>query len=519
MSDEVRVRGRLSPWLFLAGLLVFLASAVLFVFDLLTGRDVLRGIALNGIGAAVLMAWAAHDTLADTQSEVDSLAGAAGTALLLYGVYLLTSGAIITVTGFWHARLVVGLWYLALAAGATVVGYLVFPTEAIITGPETDPADAYERARTACADAAEDVDAGQYERARDRYGTVQAEYESVQAAVGEAVTAGETHDDPPEGTEAVDHEARAAELVDSLLEGAETATERGKAHLDGDAYGDAAGAFEAARDAVAAAGDVAAGTGHDRDLDARAAQAEAWLSVAEGLATADGTARAGSVATALDALDGARDAATERQEDVLDRKRGAILSRVESTRRETAVERLHAAADRVGAASVTGAAETAEALDAAARAAGRLTTDGADGEALRERTAAWTEVTALLTGGERALDADDHEGILGLLEAALLGLGTCERAGPTEATPGPRQVTAWLRACERIMDAYGAAMAAVETAEDRRDEEAARAAYAEALDALEAARTVAVEAGIDAALIEAEREAVADELSALDEVN
>ncbi|MEF8812751.1 MAG: hypothetical protein V5A55_02920 [Halovenus sp.] len=522
MSDQVRVRGRLSPWLFLVGLLLFLASVVLFAFDLLTGRDVLRGIALNGIAAAILMAWAAHDTLADPESQVDSLAGAAGTALLLYGVYLLASGVVITITGVWHARLVVGLWYLALAAGATVVGYLVFPTEAIVTSRETDPVDAYERARDACAGAAADVADGRYERARDRYETVQAAAERVQAADGGAVTR-ESHDDG-EGSadstenEPIDHTARANELVDSLLDQAETATGSGKAHLDDDAYGDATEAFETARAAVTTAADVATGAGFDRDFERRTTQAEAWLSVTGELATADGGSRAGSVAVALDALDGAQNAATERQQDLLDRKRGTILARAESTRRDTAVERLRAAADQVRGESITGAPETADALEAAGRAADRLTADGADAEQLRERTAAWTEVTALLTGGEQALEADDHEGVIAVLEAALLVFGVCERAGAADTEPGPRRVTAWLRACERIMDAYGTATEAVEAAEKRRDEgseDAALAAYAEARDALEDARSAALGAGIDTAAIDTERAAVAEELSAL----
>ncbi len=515
MSEQVRVRGRLSPWLFLVGLLLFLASVVLFAIDLLTGRDVLRGIALNGVAAAILMAWAAHDTLADPESEVDSLAGAAGTALLLYGVYLLASGAVITITGFWHSRLVVGLWYLALAAGATVVGYLVFPTGAIVASRGTDPAEAYERAGDACADAAASVADGRYERARDQYGT-------VQAAIDGAVT-GESHPDgggsaDGAGNEPVDHAARATELVDSLLEQAETATGSAKTHLDDDAYGDATEALETARAAVTAAADVAAVAGLDRDFESRTTQAEAWLSVTAELATADEGSRAGSVAVALDALDGARDAATERQRDLLDRKRGAILARAESTRRDTAVERLRAAAERVRAESVTGAPEAADALEAAGRAADRLTAGGAGAEQLRERTAAWTEVTALLTGGEQALEAGDHEGVTAVLEAALLVFGVCERADAADTAPGPRQVTAWLRACERIMAAYGTATEAVEAAEKRRgegNEEAARAAYAEARDALEDARATALGAGIDAAAIDTERAAVVEDLSAL----
>jgi len=134
MSDDDGRDGS-SPWLFLAGLVVFLGSALLFLADLARGVNVLRGIAANAVGAALLIAWAAHDTLYDPNSEVATRGGAAGTALLLYGLYLLLAGAVIGATGFLlHEYTPLALLYLGLAVVAVVVGFLVFPTDAIVDG-------------------------------------------------------------------------------------------------------------------------------------------------------------------------------------------------------------------------------------------------------------------------------------------------------------------------------------------------------------------------------------------------
>ncbi|MFT4947336.1 MAG: hypothetical protein ACI8TL_001578 [Natronomonas sp.] len=129
-----------SPWLFLLGLAVFLGSVILFVADLIRGVDVLRSIVANGLGTALLIAWAAHDTLLNPESEVATPAGAAGTALLLYGLYLLGAGVVIVVTGFVHDRLRLGLWYVGLAVVAIAVGYFIFPKGAVISA-ETDMTD------------------------------------------------------------------------------------------------------------------------------------------------------------------------------------------------------------------------------------------------------------------------------------------------------------------------------------------------------------------------------------------
>ena len=129
-----------SPWLFLAGLAVFFGSIVLFVADLIRGVDVLRSIAANGVGTALLIVWAAHDTLLNPDSEVGTPAGAAGTALLLYGLYLLGAGVVIAVTGLIHDHLQLGFWYLGLAVLAVAIGYFIFPKGAVISA-ETDMTD------------------------------------------------------------------------------------------------------------------------------------------------------------------------------------------------------------------------------------------------------------------------------------------------------------------------------------------------------------------------------------------
>ena len=133
-----------SPWLFLLGLLIFIGSGLLFTVDLIRGVDVLRSIAANGLGTALLIAWAAHDTLRNPDSEVGSAGGAAGTALLLYGLYLLGSGLVIAVTGLFHDHGRLGLIYLGLAIVTVILGYAIFPKGAVLSeeaDTDEDPAE------------------------------------------------------------------------------------------------------------------------------------------------------------------------------------------------------------------------------------------------------------------------------------------------------------------------------------------------------------------------------------------
>jgi hypothetical protein len=128
-----------SPVVFLLGLIVFFGSILVFLADLLRGVTILRSVAVNGVGAGLLIAWAAHDTLHDPNSEVASGGGAAGTALLLYGLYLLVGGVVIATTSLLHGRLVLGFGYVALAIVATIVGFWIFPTGAVIENRSGDP--------------------------------------------------------------------------------------------------------------------------------------------------------------------------------------------------------------------------------------------------------------------------------------------------------------------------------------------------------------------------------------------
>jgi hypothetical protein len=139
MADEVEDWEGGSPWLFLLGLVVFLGSGLLFVADLIRGIDVLRSVGANAVGAGLLILWAAQDTYSNPDSEVASVGGAIGTALLLYGLYLLAAGAIIAVTGLVHDRLRLGFVYLGLALVAVLVGFLIFPRDAIVD--DEQPAD------------------------------------------------------------------------------------------------------------------------------------------------------------------------------------------------------------------------------------------------------------------------------------------------------------------------------------------------------------------------------------------
>lgn len=128
-------------WLFLLGLVIFLGSLLLFIVDLFRGVDVFRSIAANAVGVAVLITWAAHDTLRNPDSVVGSPGGAAGTALLLYGLYLLGSGVVIGVTGLFHQHGQLGLWYVALGLLAIVFGFVVFPNEVIVDQRDADEED------------------------------------------------------------------------------------------------------------------------------------------------------------------------------------------------------------------------------------------------------------------------------------------------------------------------------------------------------------------------------------------
>ena len=125
-----------APLLFLVGLIAFAGGAVGFLADLVTGHDILRSLLVNGGGAGLLVTWAAVDTLDDPDARVATATGAAGTALLLYGLYMVVVGLVVAATTFRHGRLWLGVGMSASGAAGMLVGFLVFPRESVLSGAE-----------------------------------------------------------------------------------------------------------------------------------------------------------------------------------------------------------------------------------------------------------------------------------------------------------------------------------------------------------------------------------------------
>jgi hypothetical protein len=130
-TDEERT-GSASPFVFLLGLLAFVGSVVAFATDLVTGYDPLRSLLVNAAGAVVLVWWAGADTLSDPDSDVTSQSGAAGTGLLLLGIYLLLGAAIVGVTSLVHNRFGLVPWAAGIGIVAMVVGFLIFPRGSVL---------------------------------------------------------------------------------------------------------------------------------------------------------------------------------------------------------------------------------------------------------------------------------------------------------------------------------------------------------------------------------------------------
>jgi len=137
MSDDADQPSR-APFVFLAGLVLFLASLAAFVADLVTGHDVLRSLAANAVGVAVLVTWAAYDTLVDPTSNVDTRGGAAGTGVLLCGVYLVLAAVVVGVTSVVHGRLELAMWAGGLGLVFVVLGFVAFPSEAVVEDEASD---------------------------------------------------------------------------------------------------------------------------------------------------------------------------------------------------------------------------------------------------------------------------------------------------------------------------------------------------------------------------------------------
>lgn len=127
-----------APFLFLLGLIAFLGSAVAFLADLLTGYSILRSLLVNAASAALLVWWAATDTLTDPDSSVDSQSGAAGTGLLLLGVYLVLGAVVVGVTSLIHDRFDIVPWTAGLGILLVVIGFVVLPRQMILAADGDD---------------------------------------------------------------------------------------------------------------------------------------------------------------------------------------------------------------------------------------------------------------------------------------------------------------------------------------------------------------------------------------------
>ncbi|MEF8839704.1 MAG: hypothetical protein V5A18_09395 [Haloarculaceae archaeon] len=128
------------PWLYLLGVLVFVASLGAFVWDLATGHPIERSLVTNALGTVMLVAWAGYDSYRDPETGVATRGGAVGTGLILVGIYLFVAGLVVAVTSLIHDRTVVGLLMVAGSVPLVLVGFLSYPTEDVL-GEREDAAE------------------------------------------------------------------------------------------------------------------------------------------------------------------------------------------------------------------------------------------------------------------------------------------------------------------------------------------------------------------------------------------
>lgn len=131
------VDGRLSTTIGGVGVLLFVGSVPLFIYDLTVGHDVFRGIVTNAAGAGVFVVWTVYDMPADPASGVQTHAEAAGVALLHYGTYLLVAGGVLLGTApLGHDYGSLGLAYVGISLGAVALGLVVAPLDAILAASD-----------------------------------------------------------------------------------------------------------------------------------------------------------------------------------------------------------------------------------------------------------------------------------------------------------------------------------------------------------------------------------------------
>lgn len=139
---------RLITLIGVVGLAFFFLSIGVFVYDLVRGVNVFRGIAANGIGAALFILWGAYDMPSDPNSTVETTGDAAGIALLFYGLYLVIAGVGIAATSLvGHGFRTLGFGYVVLGVPIVFVGSLLAPEvdiggdDELGSSPPVDPSE------------------------------------------------------------------------------------------------------------------------------------------------------------------------------------------------------------------------------------------------------------------------------------------------------------------------------------------------------------------------------------------
>lgn len=137
-TDPPAGSGRIATALYLVGLVGFVLSGLAYPVVLLLRGDLRLVVAANAAAVGLLVAWAAHDTLADPESAVTTVPGAVGTAMVLLAIYGLLATVVVAVTSPWHDHLDIA-WLLAggtLVAG--LLGVVTFPLEALASRADAD---------------------------------------------------------------------------------------------------------------------------------------------------------------------------------------------------------------------------------------------------------------------------------------------------------------------------------------------------------------------------------------------
>jgi len=125
MATETDAGLRRSPWLFLLGVVLFVGSAVLFLFDLVQGNSVTRGLVANGVAALVLLGLAGLETLSNPESHVQTRFEALRAVVFFLGFYLFGAGLVVLAAALaGHPEPRVGAAYVAVGGIIVIVTFL-----------------------------------------------------------------------------------------------------------------------------------------------------------------------------------------------------------------------------------------------------------------------------------------------------------------------------------------------------------------------------------------------------------